>query len=161
MKKEISEQDAFYRLSALCSTAEHCSYEMVQKMKKWEMEDEAQARIMRRLTDDKYIDDERFCLSFARDKIRYSKWGRRKIEQALWMKRIDNGIQRKVLDGIDDEEYMKVLRPLMKSKRKSTKAENEYELNGKLIRFAISRGYNMNQIKQCIDNADEFDIEED
>ena len=159
--KEISEQDAFFRLSALCSTAEHCSYEMIQKMQKWGLGEEAQAGIMQKLTAEKYIDDERFCRFFVKDKIRYSKWGRRKIEQALWMKRIEAGIQRTVLDAVDDEEYLKVLRPLIKSKRKSTKADSEYELNSKLIRFALGRGFGINLIKQCSDNADEFDIEEE
>ncbi|WP_036879729.1 regulatory protein RecX [Xylanibacter oryzae] len=159
--KEISEKDALFRLSALCSSAEHCSYEMIQKMQKWGLSEEVQDRIMRKLTEEKFIDDERFCRFFVKDKIRYSKWGRRKIEQALWAKRIPASIQQDVLDNVEKEEYLNILRPLLKKKRKSTKATNDYELNGKLIRFALSKGFGMDIIRECIDNADEFNIDED
>ncbi len=159
--KEISEQDALFRLSALCSSAEHCSYEMKQKMEKWGLGEDVQDRIMRKLTEERFIDDERFCRFFVKDKIRYSKWGRRKIEQALWAKRIPTSIQQNVLDNIEKEEYLNILRPLLKKKRKSTKAENDYEMNGKLIRFALSKGFDMDIIRECIDNADEFNIDED
>ena len=62
--KEISEQDALYKLSAMCSTAEHCSYEMKEKMRKWELSEDVQKRIMERLTTEKYIDDSRYCRFF-------------------------------------------------------------------------------------------------
>jgi len=159
--KEISEKDALFRLSALCSSAEHCSYEMIQKMQKWGLSEEVQDRIMRKLTEEKFIDDERFCRFFVKDKIRYSKWGRRKIEQALWAKGIPTSIQQDVLDNVEKEEYLNILRPLLKKKRKSTKAANDYELNGKLIRFALSKGFGMDIIRECIDNADEFNVDED
>ena len=159
--KEISEKDALFRLSALCSSAEHCSYEMIQKMQKWGLSEEVQDRIIRKLTEEKFIDDERFCRFFVKDKIRYSKWGRRKIEQALWAKRIPASIQQDVLDNVEKEEYLNILRPLLKKKRKNTKAANDYELNGKLIRFALSKGFGMDIIRECIDNADEFNVDED
>ena len=159
--KEISEKDALFRLSALCSSAEHCSYEMIQKMQKCGLSEEVQDRIIRKLTEEKFIDDERFCRFFVKDKIRYSKWGRRKIEQALWAKRIPASIQQDVLDNVEKEEYLNILRPLLKKKRKSTKAANDYELNGKLIRFALSKGFGMDIIRECIDNADEFNVDED
>ena len=89
------------------------------------------------------------------DKIRYNKWGRRKVEQALWLKRIDKAIAAQVLDEVDDAEYVSVLRPLLKQKRRSTKAASEYELTMKLIKFALSRGFTMDIIKQCIDVEDE------
>ena len=47
--KEITEQEAYLRLTALCAQAEHCQHEMLEKMKKWELADEAQARVMERL----------------------------------------------------------------------------------------------------------------
>lgn len=159
--KEISEQNALFKLSALCSSAEHCSYEMRQKMQKWGLSEDMQDRIMRKLTEERFIDDERFCRFFVKDKIRYSKWGRRKIEQALWAKRIPALIQQDVLDNIEKEEYINILQPLLKKKRKSIKAANDYELNGKLIKFALSKGFGMDIIRECINNADEFNIDED
>ena len=89
MKQEISEKEALLRLAALCAQGEHCQWEMTEKLRKWEIGEEAQARIMQKLVSGRYVDDERFARAFAMDKVRYNKWGRRKVEQALWQKHID------------------------------------------------------------------------
>lgn len=154
MKKEMTEQEAYLQLAALCAQAEHCRQEMFDKMRRWGLDEAVQDRIVGRLVKERFVDDERYARAFVKDKVRYNKWGRRKIQQALWMKRIDNHIQQQVLDEIDEKEYLDVLRPLLKQKRKSVKAQNDYELNQKLFRFALGRGYTFDIIRQCI-NVDE------
>lgn len=148
-------QQAFTKLAALCARGEHCQHDMLEKMRQWGVSDEEQAEVMQRLVDGRYVDDSRFARAFVIDKVRYNKWGRRKVEQALWIKHIDKSVANEVLDDISDEEYLSVLRPLLKQKRKSTKAQSEYELTMKLIRFALSRGFTMDIIRQCIDVDDE------
>ena len=150
-----SEKEAYLTLAALCAQAEHCQWEMLEKMRRWEVPEEAQARVMQRLVKERYVDDERYAQAFVKDKIRYNKWGRRKVDQALWQKHIDEDIRKRVLDEVDDEEYLSVLRPLLKQKRKSTKANSDYELNQKLMRFALGRGFTFDIIRQCIDVEEE------
>ena len=65
-----------------------------------------------------------------------------------------------MLDEIDDEEYLHVLRPLLKQKSRSIKAENDYERNQKLVRFALGRGFTFDIIKQCLD-VEDVEEEED
>jgi regulatory protein len=149
--RQKSENDAYLTLAALCAQAEHCQWEMLEKMRRWELDDAAQSRVMARLVKERYVDDERYARAFVKDKVRYNKWGRRKVEQALWQKRIDDDIRERVLDEVDEEEYLNVLRPLLKQKRKSIKAENDYELKQKLVRFALGRGFTYDIIRQCID----------
>ena len=158
--KEVTEQGAYLQLAQLCARSEHCQYDLTEKMRRWEMSDEAQARVMQRLVSERYVDDERYARAFVRDKIRYNKWGRRKVEQALWQKRIDDDIRQRVLGEVDEEEYLSVLRPLLKQKRRSTKAESDYELNQKLVRFALSRGFTYDIIRQCIDVDDDDTFED-
>ena len=160
MKKEMTEQEAYLQLAALCAQAEHCEQEMRDKMRRWELDETVQNRIVDRLIKERYVDDERYARAFVKDKIRYNKWGRRKVQQALWKKRIDADIQQRVLDGIDEKEYVDILRPLLKQKQKTTKAENDYELNRKLVRFALSRGFDFSIIRQCMD-VDEEDFSDD
>lgn len=162
MKKEMTEQEAYLRLAALCAQAEHCEQEMRDKMRRWGLDETAQDKVVERLTKERYIDEERYARAFVKDKIRYNKWGRRKVQQALWMKHISDDIQQQVLDEIDEKEYLDVLRPLLKQKRKSIKAESDYELNQKLVRFALSRGFGFDIIRQCLDvNEDDFDEDSD
>jgi regulatory protein len=159
MKKDMTEQEAYLQLAALCAQAEHCQQEMRDKMRRWELDETVQNRIVARLVKERYVDDERYARAFVKDKIRYNKWGRRKVQQALWQKRIDADIQQRVLDEIDEKEYLDVLRPLLKQKRKSIKAESDYELNQKLVRFALGRGFGFDIIRQCLD-VDDIDIED-
>jgi len=158
MKKEITEQEAFLQLATLCAQAEHCEKEMRDKLKRWDVDDAAQDRIVQRLISERYIDDERYAQAFVKDKIRYNKWGRRKVQQALWLKHISPEIQQRVLDEIDENEYLDVLRPLLRQKRNTVKAQSDYELNQKLVRFAIGRGFTFDIIRQCLD-VDEDDFE--
>ena len=159
MKKDITEQEAYLQLAALCAQAEHCQQEMRDKMRRWELDETVQNRIIDRLIKERYVDDERYARAFVKDKIRYNKWGRRKVQQALWQKHIDAEIQQRVLDEIDEKEYLDILRPLLKQKRKSIKAESDYELNQKLVRFALGRGFGFDIIRQYL-NVDNIDIED-
>ena len=145
---------ALQRLTALCASAEHCEYEMTEKMRKWEVDESDRQRIVEYLRDAKFVDDERYARAFVKDKIKYNKWGRRKVEQALWAKHIADDIRQRVLDEVDDSEYKSVLADLLKSKRRSIKAATDYELNMKLIKFALSRGFDYSIVRQCIDCDD-------
>lgn len=150
---------ALQRLSALCASAEHCEYEMTEKMRKWEVEESDRERIMEYLRKAKFVDDERYARAFVKDKIKYNKWGRRKVEQGLWAKHIAEDIRQRVLDEVDESQYKSVLNDLLKSKRRSIKAANDYEMNRKLIKFALSRGFDYSIIRQCID-CDDYDEED-
>ena len=160
MKKEMTEQEAFLQLASLCAQAEHCEKEMRDKLKRWDIDESAQDRIIQRLINERYIDDERYARAFVKDKIRYNKWGQRKVQQGLWQKHIAPEIQQRVLDEIDENEYLDVLRPLLRQKRKTIKAQNDYELNQKLVRFAFGRGFTFDIIRQCLDvDEDDFETE--
>lgn len=160
-KKVMTEQEAYLRLAALCAQAEHCQQEMRDKMRRWGVDEVAQDRVVDRLVKERYVDDERYARAFVRDKIRYNKWGRRKVQQALWQKHIEQEIQQQVLDEIDEKEYLEVLCPLLKQKRKSTKAANDYEMNQKLMRFALGRGFTFDIIRQCLDVDEEMVIDDE
>lgn len=151
----ITETEALSKVAAYCSAAEHCRAEVSEKLQRWGIPYDAIERILRRLEDEKYIDEERFCRAFINDKYRFAKWGKVKIAQALQLKKIPYNTSRQFLNEIDEEEYRSVLNALLASKRKSVHAENEYELNGKLMRFALSRGFEMNDIRHCIPLSDE------
>ena len=101
--------------------------------------------------------EECFCRAFVNDKYRFAKWGKVKIAQALQLKKISYNTCRQFLNEIDEEEYLYILDSLLTAKRKSIHAENEYELNGKLMRFALSRGFEMKDIRHCIQLSDEND----
>ena len=158
--KDTTEQEAYQKLTALCARSEHCQHDIIEKMRLWGFDEETQKQVTNRLVEERYVDDARYTRAYVNDKVHYAKWGRRKIEQGLWMKHIDAQLAKTALDEVDDADYVATLRPMLRQKRKSTKAQSEYELNMKLIKYAMSRGFTMDIIKQCIDveDEDEFSV---
>ena len=151
----ITEEEALNRMAAYCSAAEHCKAEVNEKLQKWGLPYEVINRIIDRLVVEKFIDEERYCRAFVNDKFRFAKWGKMKIAQVLYMKKIPSDVAWRHLNEIDEEEYLSILRDLLASKRKSIHAKDDYELNGKLMRFAVSRGFELKDIRRCIEIPEE------
>ena len=120
-------------------------------MRRWEIDESTQAHVMEYLLKEKYIDEERYTRCFVEEKIKFNGWGRKKVEQALYMKRIPSRIYNPILDEVDEKNYEEVLRPLLEAKRKTVTGKSEYEIRGKLIRFALSRGFEMDEILRILD----------
>lgn len=140
------------KLTYACSQSEHCSHEIIEKMKKAGVDEASQQKILDYLKSERYIDDERYCRYFVKDKVRFNKWGRKKIEQALRMKHIPSSIYCNILDEINEDDYIEALLPALMSKHKSVKGKNEYEITAKLVRFAMGRGYTYDIIEKCLRN---------
>lgn len=153
----ITENEALNRLMAYCSRAEHCRSELIVKLQHWGLSNEEIDRILAYLEKEQYIDEKRYCYAFIADKYRFAKWGKVKIAQALQMKRLSRDVYAPLLAEIDEEEYLSILKHLLAGKQKSVRAKNKYELQTKLMRFALGRGFEMGDICRCMQVADEND----
>lgn len=153
--KEYTENELKNKAEAFCSAAEHCPSEVTAKLTQWGASAEAQERIVAHLIKERYIDPVRFCRFFTRDKYRFTHWGRVKIAQALKMKGLSADAINCGLEEIDEREYDDILKDLLRKKRKSVSGRNDYERNAKLIRFAIGRGFGMDEIVRHLKHADD------
>jgi len=155
-------QELFYRASALCAGSEQCCHGIQEKLRKWGADDKESMEIVDRLVEEKYIDEERFSRAYAKDKMRYSHWGRQKIDQGLRLLHICPAFRKQALGELPEEEYLEILTNVLISKQRSVKGKNSYERQGKLIRFALGRGFEMDLIRQCLPedvDTEEFDID--
>lgn len=153
----MTSKEALSRIASHCAIAERCKYDIEEKLKKWELSDGDIKQIINLLEKENYINEERFCRAYVNDKFRFSKWGKLKIRQGLQLKRVSTTAIYEALDTIDTKEYIDTLDAIISAKRKSIKAKNQYEFNNKLIRFALSRGFEMVDIYQILNNIDEFE----
>lgn len=119
-------------------------------MRRWGLSGDDIKENISYLVANKYVDNARYCQAFVNDKIAYNHWGRRKIEQALWMKRVPESVSAPILDAVPEEDYINVLKPLIASKSATVKAESDYERQMKLMKFALGRGFSIDEIKQCL-----------
>jgi regulatory protein len=126
-----------------------------QKLKRWEVAEDMAERIVAKLVKEKFIDEERYARAFVRDKFRYNHWGRVKIEHELKLKRIASRHIEQGLEELKEEDNLETLRQLIEKKRPSVKGKNEYEIKVKLIRFALGRGFAMDDVIRVVGSLDE------
>lgn len=155
--KEYTEKELTYKAEAYCSAAERCPSEVEKKLIQWGGASETIETIILHLFKERYLDTTRYCRFFVRDKYRFNQWGRMKISQALRMKQLSATDIEAGMDEIDDEEYHTILSALLKQKARTIKSGTTYERNAKLIRFAVGRGFLMDEILKHIKQVDDDD----
>jgi regulatory protein len=69
-----------------------------------------------------------------------------KIVQSLKQKNISSECIAQALSAIDEDEYKQGLKDLLRQKRKSVSGKNQYERNAKLIRFAVGKGFLIEEV---------------
>ena len=149
-RKECSVEEARFKAEAYCSASEHCKADVIAKLYQWGVPEDSWEGVLKHLERERYIDESRYAVAFVRDKYRFNQWGRIKIAQALRMKQIPAATVSQAMEEVDEGEYLSVLTSLLKKKIRSVKASNDYERNGKLIRFAAGHGYEMSDILLCL-----------
>ena len=141
MEGNINYRQALTKVMAMCSQSERCRFDIVAKLRQWELPEEEIAEAIDYLVKEHFLDEERFVRFFVNDKLRFNKWGKVKLRFMLRQKQIPEIIVREALDQIDDDLYIKTLQSLLKSKVKSVKGISEYERKGKLALFAQGHGF--------------------
>ena len=134
-----------------CSKKEYCSFDILKKLQKWELEEKDIAAVMEFLVKNHFLDDTRFAEAYARDKHRFNRWGKLKIMQMLRQKRVPERIIEQALSSLPDEESDATCLALLKQKSRGLKEVDPYKRKAKLFRFALSRGFDYETISQCID----------
>lgn len=161
MAKKLTEQNALYRMAAYCSKAERCEYDVRKKLIAWELMDEEQERIIKRLKEEKYLDNSRYARSFVNDKVKYNKWGEKKIVFELRKKMISEKDYLPHLEEIAKGDFEEQLIHILKVKNRTTKAKDDYDRKTKLIRFGLGRGFQMDLVIKCVDNLLEGKYDEE
>lgn len=110
--------------------------------------------IINNLVKEGFIDESRYARAFVHDKVRFAKWGKVKIAQALWQKRIPQDITDAALESIDDDEYLAALKDVVKAKFRTVKGATEYERKMKTMRSVCSRGYEPALVRKVLDLSD-------
>lgn len=147
----LSPQKATERLETLCMRSEHSTGELREKLRQWGISPADAEKIIKHLTETRFVDDCRFAHAFVRDKILLAHWGRYKVRQAMYAKRVDKNIIAESLEGIDDDEYYKILYDLLKSKTKShPELLDDIIGRTRLYRFAASRGFESALIARAV-----------
>lgn len=148
--KPLTYDQALSRAASLCSSAEHCSSEIQKKLLLWGLSPTQAEKATSYLIAEKYIDNKRFCRAYCLDKFRYNHWGRIKISQMLRMMEMENNDISEGMEAIPEEEYQEVLSYILTQKNRQLHDSDPYIRKGKLIRHALSRGFETHLIMELL-----------
>ena len=142
------------KAQAYCTYQERCINELSIKLREWNIKDGVAEKIINKLVDDDYINEERFARNYAGSKFRIKKWGKNRIIYEMKRKGIPDLIIQIGLEEIEDEEYINAIKELLSKKSFTISEKDPLKRKQKLARFAIAKGYRsglvwdvLNQIK--------------
>ena len=152
----ISNLDAvFNRMAWLCSRREYCSSAVLQKIRQKGLDGKDAAAVLEHLVRERYVDDARYARAFVRDKALLAGWGPRKISFALSAKGISKEVVEEALGEVRPEDSGARMRQVLAAKWKSVSGKTLYDRRTKLLRFALSRGYQYDDVMRFLDTLSE------
>lgn len=145
------------RLQNLCARQECCTRDLLSKAQKalagregYIAAPDAAQRIVAALVEDGYADDRRYAAAFAREKASITGWGPVKIRMALSAKGISREMADEALLEIDSGRADAKLEKLLQTKWRTLCDDPQGRL--KLIRFALSRGYDYESVRPLVED---------
>lgn len=137
------------RLQAQCSKREYCVSDVRRKALTALDGDAVRAgEVVDSLVADRFVSDLRYASAFAREKAHLTGWGPVKIRYALAGKGISRSDIDAALQEVEPDAASGRLEKLLASKAKTLEGDPQARL--KLIKFALSRGYEYDEIKTLI-----------
>ena len=151
-RKTKTAQQALQSLMRLAARSEKSTGDALRLMCTWGVPEAEQRGVLEKLIADRYIDNRRYAEAYAREKSRLAGWGERKIAMQLRMK----GVERETISAVlaevlQDDSMAERLQEKLEKKLRTVKAANDYELRGKLLRYALGLGYDYDMAAEVIE----------
>lgn len=134
-------KELLLKARSYCAKDEKCRLQVRQKLTFWGATPDQAEDILQQLTDENYINEERFAREFALGKFRIIKWGKIKIAIELMRLQIPEESIRNGLDAIDMVDYESILKKILLQKSGSLNEKNKEVAKKKLATFAMSKGF--------------------
>ena len=144
------EKSVFDALAAQCAKREYCSADVRRKaLQRLEFDAAAAEAVVSALLSEGYVDDRRYAAAYAREKSALSGWGPVKIRTTLLARGVSREVVLEALEEIDPERAASKLEKVLAAKWRTLQDDPQGRL--KLIRFALSRGYDYDPIRPLIE----------
>lgn len=150
--KHWSETEILNRLYRYCAYQERATFDIVKQLRKFDLDNSTQEKIINRLKEEGFVDDTRYASIYVAGKLRNNQWGKIKIVIGLKAKNIDPDIISKTINEIDESEYHRILIDLVRRKDKTIHDQNLFIKKHKIARFVISRGFESTIVWEVIQN---------
>ena len=163
IKRDKTPEQALASLMRLCAKTERSSGDAMRLMRRWGVSDTDARRVLDRLVRDRFIDDRRYAEAFVREKMNLSGWGTYKIGATLRSKGISQTIITQAMEQLDGADMHERLIALLAKRLRTLRAKSPFDARNKLLRYALSQGYDYATARECVEAAvpadsDEFEL---
>lgn len=150
LESTVNTRRAYNCAVSLLSRRDHSEKELMRKLKEKGYAEGAEEAIGK-LKNSGYVDDERFCRLYASELIRLKGYGKRRVEQELYLKGVSREIISLVLEEItfDTEALSDIIRRKYLSKMKDEKGKQ------RAINAMMRLGYSYREIRDALNDLDE------
>ena len=153
VKRSKTAEQALASLMRLCARAERSSGDAMRLMATWMVPEADRQGVLQRLIKERFINDSRYAEAFVREKANLSAWGEYKIRATLRRKGITDSIISEALRQIPSEQALERLTERLKRKVRTIKYDTTYQLKTKLLRYALSLGFSMDESMRCVEEV--------
>ena len=160
-KQPLTPEQAMNRAAALCARCEQAPGDMRDKLFKWGLSPTDASQVLRQLTEQGFINEERFAKAFVKDKFAFNGWGRIKIAHQLRQKGIPSEVIEEAMTSIDEEAYRQRLVELLRAKWRTVQGREPRAAWAAMMRFAVSRGFESSMAGECVKQVTRLDVEDD
>ena len=147
---DLTNKEIENKIKIYCSYQDRCHKDVVLKLKDFNIDNKGKNEIISNLIKENYLNESRFCKSFARGKFRIKNWGRIKIKNELKLRDISSYNISLALKEIDDKDYIEKLDSIFKKKLSSLGNINVNIKRKKIFSFLKYRGWENNLIFEKI-----------
>ena len=152
-RKPKTAQQALQSLMRLCARSEKSSGDALRLMSQWQVPQAERGVVLDKLLKDRFIDDSRYAEAYVREKSRLSGWGARKIAMQLRQKGVSQDVIAEALKQLDSDIELPRLVEKLRRKARTTKYSSDYELRGKLLRYALSLGFDYDLAQRAVEES--------
>lgn len=139
-------EQALGSLMRLASKSEKSSGDALRLMHGWGVDPSERHKILQTLIDKRFIDDRRYAAAYVREKSRLNGWGSYKIRRTLVAKGIAKPVIDETLGQVEAAVSKDKLAAMLARKMKSAKAQDTYQMKGRLMRYGLSLGYDYEDV---------------
>jgi regulatory protein len=145
--KVLTQIELLEKLRYFCGYQERSKKQVLLKMKALDCPEEWRESLLRSLEEENFLNQDRYKTAFVKGKSTIKGWGPNKIGAHL---QFETGENVEVTSLLNPEDFQKAIEKLKKDMEKKLvqlKAKSDPDTIGKLIRFALSRGFSFEDSK--------------
>jgi len=129
------------KLEYFCSYQERCHFEVEQKLYSIEHSAEIRNRVIVKLIEDNFLNEERFALLFTQSKLHQKMWGKVRIKLELKARKISDYLINKSLNEIDEAEYLQTFDTLSEKHWETILERNAIKKRKKFCDYLLRKGW--------------------